>query len=98
MGRTGLCRSSKQREQQAVALQHRIALTQQAGPVTMTLDGRRFQLRVDDSGPGFQGDTQAILHLHVRADEQVPGRGVGRTVGNEPVASHGGTFRLEGSE
>ncbi len=65
--------------------------------VTVALEAGRLRLRVDDDGPGFQGDTQAILQLHVRADEQVPGHGVGLAVVNELVASHGGTLRLERS-
>ncbi len=56
--------------------------------------GGTLRLRVDDDGPGFTGDTAAILQLHVRADEKVPGHGVGLAVVNELVVSHGGTLAL----
>ena len=60
-------------------------------------EGNRLHLRVDDDGAGF-GDTQAILQLHVRGDEQVPGHGVGLAVVNELVASHDGELNLSRSE
>lgn len=56
-------------------------------------DGQRLQLRIEDDGPGFT-DVQSILQLHVRLDERVPGHGIGLTVVNELVASHGGELRL----
>ncbi len=56
-------------------------------------EGSALRLRVDDDGPGFT-DTQAVLQLHVRADEKVPGHGVGLAVVNDLVASHGGTLVL----
>ena len=56
-------------------------------------DADGLRLRVQDDGPGFT-DTQAILQLHVRMDEQVPGHGVGLAVVNDLVASHGGTLTL----
>ncbi len=55
-----------------------------------------LHLRIDDDGPGF-GDTRAILQLHVRGDERVPGHGVGLAVVNDLVASHGGELRLSRS-
>ncbi len=58
--------------------------------------GNRLHLRVDDDGPGF-GDTQSILQLHVRGDEQVPGHGVGLAVVNELVTSHDGALSLSRS-
>jgi two-component system sensor histidine kinase PhoQ len=48
---------------------------------------------VQDDGPGFT-DTQAVLQLHVRMDEKVPGHGVGLAVVNDLVASHAGTLAL----
>lgn len=53
----------------------------------------RLRLAVEDDGPGFT-DTEAILRLHVRMDERVPGHGVGLAVVNELVASHGGELKL----
>jgi two-component system, OmpR family, sensor histidine kinase PhoQ len=56
-------------------------------------EGDRLRIRVEDDGPGF-ADTQSILQLHVRADERVPGHGVGLAVVNELVASHDGELKL----
>ncbi|MEO6363097.1 MAG: ATP-binding protein [Caldimonas sp.] len=60
-------------------------------------DGERLHLHVDDDGPGF-GDTRALLRLHVRGDERVPGHGVGLAVVDDLVASHGGELTLTRSE
>ncbi|HEY0883745.1 MAG TPA: ATP-binding protein [Ramlibacter sp.] len=57
------------------------------------LEADRLRLAVEDDGPGFT-DTEAILRLHVRMDERVPGHGVGLAVVNELVASHGGELKL----
>ena len=65
--------------------------------VSVSRDGNRLLLRIDDDGPGF-GDTRAILQLHVRGDERVPGHGVGLAVVNDLVASHGGELTLSRSE
>jgi two-component system sensor histidine kinase PhoQ len=56
-------------------------------------EGGRLHIRIEDDGPGFS-DTQSILRLHVRADEQVPGHGVGLAVVNDLVASHEGELNL----
>lgn len=53
-------------------------------------------IRIEDDGPGFS-DTESILQLHVRADEKVPGHGVGLAVVNELVASHEGELKLSRS-
>ncbi len=65
--------------------------------VRLWQEGAALRLRVDDDGPGFT-DTQAVLQLHVRADEKVPGHGVGLAVVNDLVASHGGTLVLGRSD
>jgi two-component system sensor histidine kinase PhoQ len=56
-------------------------------------ESERLRLVVEDDGPGFT-DTEAILQLHVRMDERVPGHGVGLAVVNDLVASHGGELKL----
>ncbi len=55
--------------------------------------GAVLRLQVDDDGAGFT-DTESILQIHVRADEKVPGHGVGLAVVNDLVASHGGELSL----
>jgi two-component system sensor histidine kinase PhoQ len=57
----------------------------------------RLGITVDDDGPGFS-DTQSILQLHVRGDEQVPGHGVGLAVVKDLVASHEGQLTLARSD
>jgi two-component system sensor histidine kinase PhoQ len=69
---------------------HRVA-------VSVWREGDRLHIRVDDDGPGFS-DTQSILQLHVRGDEQVPGHGVGLAVVNDLVASHDGELNLSRSD
>ena len=65
--------------------------------VSVRREGDRLHIRVDDDGPGF-GDTQAVLLLHVRGDEKVPGHGVGLAVVNDLVASHDGELNLSRSD
>ncbi|MFC5522134.1 ATP-binding protein [Polaromonas jejuensis] len=69
---------------------HRIA-------VSVWHEADRLNIRVEDDGPGFS-DMQSILQLHVRADEQVPGHGVGLAVVNDLVASHEGELNLSRSD
>ncbi len=59
-------------------------------------EGDNLRIRVEDDGPGFS-DTQAVLQIHVRMDEKVPGHGVGLAVVNDLVASHDGTLGLSRS-
>jgi two-component system sensor histidine kinase PhoQ len=65
--------------------------------VTVWREAAGLNIRLDDDGPGFS-DTQSILQLHVRADEQVPGHGVGLAVVNDLVASHEGRLLLGRSD
>ena len=62
--------------------------------VHIARDVQGLTIRVDDDGPGFPIDTAAVLLLHGRADEQVPGHGVGLAVVNDLVISHQGTLAL----
>ena len=60
-------------------------------------ENKRLLLLVEDDGPGFT-DTEAILGMHVRMDERVPGHGVGLAVVNDLVASHHGELKLSRSD
>jgi two-component system, OmpR family, sensor histidine kinase PhoQ len=64
--------------------------------VRISRDAAGLRIRIEDDGPGFT-DTESILQLHVRADEKVPGHGVGLAVVNELVASHEGELKLSRS-
>ena len=59
-------------------------------------EGESLHVRIDDDGPGFS-DTRAVLQLHVRGDERVPGHGVGLAVVADLVSSHGGELALSAS-
>ncbi len=61
--------------------------------LTVRQEGGDLRILVEDDGPGFT-DTEAVLQLHVRMDERVPGHGVGLTVVKDLVASHRGTMKL----
>ena len=61
--------------------------------VAVRREAARLRIRVEDDGPGFS-DTQSVLQLHVRADEKVPGHGVGLAVVNDLVASYQGELKL----
>jgi two-component system sensor histidine kinase PhoQ len=69
---------------------HRVA-------VRVRREAQQLTIRIEDDGPGFS-DTHAILQLHVRGDEKVPGHGVGLAVVNDLVVSHGGELNLSRSE
>ncbi|MBK0393297.1 ATP-binding protein [Ramlibacter algicola] len=60
-------------------------------------DGSRLLVRVEDDGPGFGDDPQAMLQMHVRGDETVPGHGVGLAIVRDIVASHHGQIALSRS-
>lgn len=64
---------------------------------TVWQEANALHIRVEDDGSGFS-DTQAILQLHVRMDEKVPGHGVGLAVVNDLVASHQGQLDLSSSQ
>ena len=67
--------------------------------VSVARDEKRgLSIRVDDDGPGFPEDTTSVLRIHVRADEKVPGHGVGLAVVNDLVASHQGTLMVGRSD
>lgn len=61
--------------------------------VSARREGDALLVSVDDDGPGF-GDTRAVLQLHVRGDEKIPGHGVGLAVVNDLVAGHDGELVL----
>lgn len=65
--------------------------------VQVARDAQGLAIRVDDDGPGFPVDTTPVLQLHGRADEKVPGHGVGLAVVNDLVISHQGALALTGS-
>jgi two-component system sensor histidine kinase PhoQ len=61
--------------------------------VTAARANDALEIVVEDDGPGFS-DTEKVLQIHVRADERVPGHGVGLAVVNDLVASYHGELQL----
>ncbi len=62
--------------------------------VQLSRNEQGLSIRVDDDGPGFPEGNASVLQLHVRADEKVPGHGVGLAVVNDLVTSHQGRLIL----
>ena len=71
-------------------------------------DGRRCSLDgdwsqgwmvfVDANGDIVPDNTESVLQLHVRGDEQIPGHGVGLAVVSDLVTSHDGQLLLSHSD
>ncbi|HEU4623302.1 MAG TPA: ATP-binding protein [Steroidobacteraceae bacterium] len=59
----------------------------------------RLRIVVDDDGPGIaEDDTSRVLERGVRADEQVPGHGLGLAMVRDTVELYGGSLKIERSE
>lgn len=59
------------------------------------LDDGRFDLCVDDDGPGFPAHPQTLLERGVRADTRLPGQGIGLAAVHELVQAYRGRLWLE---
>jgi two-component system sensor histidine kinase PhoQ len=56
-------------------------------------------LEVEDDGPGIaSADRLRVLERGVRADESVPGQGIGLAAVGELAAAYGGTIEIGDSE
>ena len=64
--------------------------------VTLASDADALHLEVADDGPGV-ADPQAILRRGVRADEQVPGHGIGLAMIADIVHAYGGELAIRRS-
>lgn len=67
---------------------------------TETAAGRReLRLVVEDDGPGISAEDRArVLERGVRADEKVPGHGLGLAMVRDTVELYGGSLQLETSD
>lgn len=65
--------------------------------VTARVESKAFLLVIEDDGPGI-ADPQAVLKRGVRADERVPGQGIGLAVVADIVAAYGGEIHIGRSE
>lgn len=77
---------------------HRLRVSVQARPAGPS--GRRgLSLAVEDDGPGIPPElAETVLERGRRADEQVPGHGIGLAVVAEIVAAQRGRLRIDRSE
>lgn len=63
----------------------------------IVLRGRHVDLTVDDDGPGFPEDAETLLTRGVRADNHVPGQGIGLAAVHELALAYDGNVKLEKS-
>jgi two-component system sensor histidine kinase PhoQ len=72
--------------------------------VTVTVDRaappkQRLKIVVEDDGPGIsEGDRARVLERGVRADETVPGHGLGLAMVRDTVDLYGGSLTIERSD
>jgi two-component system sensor histidine kinase PhoQ len=60
-------------------------------------DGEQVWVLIEDDGPGFPEDANALLRRGMRADSQVDGQGIGLAVVHEIMQAYEGVIRLERS-
>jgi two-component system sensor histidine kinase PhoQ len=67
--------------------------------LTASLHDSRLDLTVEDDGPGIpEADAQRVLQRGARADESVPGHGIGLAVTRDIVEAYGGHILILRSE
>lgn len=64
--------------------------------LSASCDSTGLTLQIEDDGPGI-ADPQAVLGRGVRADEQVPGQGIGLAVVVDIIAAYRGTLHIDRS-
>jgi two-component system sensor histidine kinase PhoQ len=60
-----------------------------------SISGHDVELTVDDDGPGFPEDADKLLGRGVRADEHVPGQGIGLAAVNDLIGVYDGAIALQ---
>jgi two-component system, OmpR family, sensor histidine kinase PhoQ len=66
--------------------------------VTAHSEGRRLYVAVDDDGPGMtEAAFAALLERGTRADESVPGQGIGLAIVSQTVALYDGALSVQAS-
>lgn len=62
--------------------------------ITVVSSGRRVQIDVDDDGPGFPEQAEALLRRGVRADSRTPGQGIGLATVADIVTANEGSIEF----
>ncbi|MFC4159324.1 ATP-binding protein [Chitinimonas lacunae] len=65
--------------------------------LSLSNEGRALRIVIEDDGPGI-ADPSAVLQRGMRADERVPGQGIGLAVVADIVAAYGGDLDIGRSE
>ncbi len=74
----------------------RVRLTVQVDAATFSRE--RLRLLIEDDGPGIsEEDRRRVGHRGVRADENVPGHGIGLSMVQETIEMYGGSLSIEPS-
>lgn len=65
--------------------------------ISVNLSERNVELAIDDDGPGFPENAGNLLERGVRADNQVPGQGIGLAAVNDLIGVYDGKIELQRS-
>jgi two-component system sensor histidine kinase PhoQ len=65
--------------------------------ISASLGERSAEITVDDDGAGFPEDAEKLLARGVRADDQVPGQGIGLSAVHELAIAYDGSISLQKS-
>lgn len=60
----------------------------------VTAQGRNVEICVEDDGPGFPENPSSLIERGVRADNHVPGQGIGLAAAHELAAAYDGKLEL----
>lgn len=67
--------------------------------ISAVADGEHLNVRIEDDGPGISaGDADRLLQRGARADERVPGHGIGLAVVRDIIQLYDGELAIERSE
>ncbi len=63
------------------------------------IQGKQLNIRIEDDGPGMKPEqVEQLLKRGVRADEAMPGHGIGLSIVHNIVQAYRGSLKIEQSE